>query len=147
MTHFTSTVQVHECTHAVIVGDFLESSISAQLTSSHLLNAVRRHYAGAERRAAPPGGNMETSRPGASRPKLLRPRASDVFMRDEPRPRALAESIVARTEERTFAADARAEHASMTSRRWFGTETFRRWDRLFAHPSAVRTKTRNKIHW
>jgi hypothetical protein len=37
----------------------------------------------AERRAAPPGGNLDTNRPGASRPKLTRPRAADVFVRDE----------------------------------------------------------------
>lgn len=80
----------------------------------------------AARRAAPPGGNLDMNRPGSSRPKLLRPRAADVFVRDEPQLPGPSESIVARTEERGAAALARAEHTAMTSRKYFGTESFRR---------------------
>ena len=80
----------------------------------------------ADRRAAPPGGNLDTNRPGASRPKLLRPRASDVFVREEPPPPGPSESILALADERGVAAAARAEQAALTSRKYFGTESFRR---------------------
>jgi len=62
----------------------------------------------AARRAAPPGGNLETSRPGVGRPRLLRAAAADAFRRDAPPQPGPPRSIVARDHERLAAADQHA---------------------------------------
>ena len=80
----------------------------------------------AERRAAPPGGDIELSRPFASRPRLERPRAADAFRRDPPP----GPSVAAIEREAARRAKRRAERERRradVSRRYFdGGEAFRR---------------------
>ena len=82
-----------------------------------------------DRKVAPPGGDIELSRPFASRPKLLRPSAADAFRRD-PLPGPSTRGIRAREEVRDAERKARGERRLETSRRYFGTETFRRPETL-----------------
>ena len=80
----------------------------------------------AERRAAPPGGDIELSRPFASRPRLERLRAADAFRRDP----APGPSVAAIEREAARRAERRAERERRradVSRRYFdGGEAFRR---------------------
>ena len=82
-----------------------------------------------DRKVAPPGGDIELSRPFSSRPKLLRPSAADAFRRD-PLPGPSTRGIRAREEVRDAERKARGERRLETSRRYFGTETFRRPETL-----------------
>jgi hypothetical protein len=89
----------------------------------------------AERRAAPPGGDIELTRPFASRPRLERPRAADAFRRDP----APGPSVAAIEREAARRAERRAERERRradVSRRYFdGGEAFRR-------PAATRAEKR-----
>ena len=82
-----------------------------------------------DRKVAPPGGDIELSRPFASRPKLMRPSAADAFRRD-PLPGPSTRGIRAREEVRDAERKARGERRLETSRRYFGTESFRRPETL-----------------
>ena len=82
-----------------------------------------------DRKVAPPGGDIELSRPFASRPKLMRPSARDAFRRD-PLPGPSTRGIRAREEVRDAERAARGERRLETSRRYFGTESFRRPETL-----------------
>jgi hypothetical protein len=80
-------------------------------------------------KVAPPGGDVELSRPFGSRPKLLRPSAKDAFRRD-PLPGPSTRSIRARDEARETERKAKDTRRLDTSRRYFGTESFRRPETL-----------------
>ena len=82
-----------------------------------------------DRKVAPPGGDVELSRPFAARPKLLRPSARDAFRRD-PLPGPSTRGIRAREEARNAERAARAGRRLETSVRYFGTESFRRPETL-----------------
>ena len=80
-------------------------------------------------KVAPPGGDVELTRPFGSRPKLLRPSAKDAFRRD-PLPGPSTRSIRARDEAREAELKAKDTRRVDTSRRYFGTESFRRPETL-----------------
>ena len=78
------------------------------------------------RPVAPPGGNLDLATPAAGRPRLLRPPAAEVFVREPPPPPGPSLAVAAHVAAREAARGLRAEAAAETSRRYFGTATFRR---------------------
>ena len=79
----------------------------------------------AERRAAPPGGDIQLTRPYAARPKLTRPRAEDVFRRVAKSTRGVA-AVERYAEARRAAEAAKEAKKAEVSMRRYGTESFRK---------------------
>ena len=79
----------------------------------------------AERKAAPPGGDIQLTRPYAARPKLTRPRAEDVFRRVAKSTRGVA-AVERYAEARRAAEAAKEAKKAEVSMRRYGTESFRK---------------------
>ena len=78
----------------------------------------------AARRNAPPGGDMQLSRPTGSRPVLERARAADTFRRvADARP---PDAVAARRAKQAAENAAKAAKKAAISKRYYGTETFRK---------------------
>ena len=78
----------------------------------------------AARREAPPGGDMQLSRPTGSRPVLERTRATEAFRR-VPETRA-PDAVAARRAKQAAEEAAKAARKAEVSRRYYGAETFKK---------------------
>jgi hypothetical protein len=78
----------------------------------------------AARREAPPGGDMQLSRPTGSRPVLERTRATEAFRRI-PETRA-PDAVAARRAKQAAEEAAKAARKAEVSRRYYGAETFKK---------------------
>ena len=78
----------------------------------------------AARRDVPPGGDMQLSQPTGSRPALERASAAEIFRRvAETRP---PDAIAARRAKQAAEDAAKARRKAEISKRYYGTETFRK---------------------